>query len=168
MPPPRCSRCPSPSSLLRSRSLLPFCRSCFVAAFEAETLRALLGDPSGTPKPGQGVAVAASGGKDSTVLAHVLSRLDRSQGLGLRLALLAVDEGIAGYREPSLVALRDVALALPLPLVVVEHRELFGVTVDQAGPALGGRRSRCTLCGVLRRRALERGAGEMGADWIVT
>ncbi|XP_051624900.1 cytoplasmic tRNA 2-thiolation protein 1-like [Manacus candei] len=167
MPPPRCSRCPNPSSLLRSRSLLPFCRRCFVAAFEAETLRALLGDPLGTPKPGQGVAVAASGGKDSTVLAHVLSRLDRCHNLGLRLALLAVDEGIAGYREPSLVALREVALALPLPLLVVEHRELFGLTVDQAGPALGGR-SRCTLCGVLRRRAMERGAGEMGADWIVT
>ncbi|XP_027487611.1 cytoplasmic tRNA 2-thiolation protein 1 [Corapipo altera] len=167
MSPPRCSRCPSPSSLLRSRSLLPFCRHCFVAAFEAETLRALLGDPSGTPKPGQGVAVAASGGKDSTVLAHVLSRLDRCHNLGLRLALLAVDEGISGYREPSLVALREVALALPLPLLVVEHRELFGLTVDQAGPALGGR-SRCTLCGVLRRRAMERGAGEMGADWIVT
>ncbi|XP_017695440.1 PREDICTED: cytoplasmic tRNA 2-thiolation protein 1 isoform X2 [Lepidothrix coronata] len=167
MPPPRCSCCPNPSSLLRSRSLLPFCRRCFVAAFEAETLRALLGDPSGTPKPGQGVAVAASGGKDSTVLAHVLSRLDRCHNLGLRLALLAVDEGIAGYREPSLVALREVALALPLPLLVVEHRELFGLTVDQAGPALGGR-SRCTLCGVLRRRAMERGAGEMGADWIVT
>ncbi|XP_039234639.1 cytoplasmic tRNA 2-thiolation protein 1 [Pipra filicauda] len=167
MPPPRCSRCPNPSSLLRSRSLLPFCRRCFVAAFEAETLRALLGDPSGTPKPGQGVAVAASGGKDSTVLAYVLSRLDRCHSLGLRLALLAVDEGIAGYREPSLVALREVALALPLPLLVVEHRELFGLTVDQAGPALGGR-SRCTLCGVLRRRAMERGAGEMGADWIVT
>ncbi|XP_032530288.1 uncharacterized protein LOC116779898 isoform X2 [Chiroxiphia lanceolata] len=167
MPPPRCSRCPNPSSLLRSRSLLPFCRHCFVAAFEAETLRALLGDPSGTPKPGQGVAVAASGGKDSTVLAHVLSQLDRCHNLGLKLALLAVDEGISGYREPSLVALREVALALPLPLLVVEHRELFGLTVDQAGPALGGR-SRCTLCGVLRRRAMERGAREMGADWIVT
>ncbi|NXR46273.1 CTU1 protein, partial [Hippolais icterina] len=116
---------------------------------------------------GQAVAVAASGGKDSTVLAHLLARLNLQEGLGLRLALLGVDEGIWGYRDEALEVLRGVGAALPLPLLLVSHRELFGWAVDELGGALGGR-SRCTVCGVFRRQALERAAREMGADWIAT
>ncbi|NXH58277.1 CTU1 protein, partial [Rhabdornis inornatus] len=92
---------------------------------------------------GHAVAVAASGGKDSTVLAHLLVRLNRERGLGLRLALLGVDEGIWGYRDEALGVLRGVGAALPLPLLLVSHREIFGWALDELGPALGGR-SRCT------------------------
>ncbi|NWW80358.1 CTU1 protein, partial [Climacteris rufus] len=117
--------------------------------------------------PGHAVAVAASGGKDSTVLAHLLVRLNGRNRLGLRLALLGVDEGIWGYRDEALGVLRGVGGSLPLPLLLVSHRELFGWDVDDVGAVLGGR-SRCTVCGVFRRQALERAAREMGADWIAT
>ncbi|NWY34643.1 CTU1 protein, partial [Pheucticus melanocephalus] len=111
---------------------------------------------------GDSVAVAASGGKDSTVLAHLLARLNLRHALGLRLALLGVDEGIAGYRDHALGVLRAVGAGLPLPLLLVSHRELFGWGVDELGGALGGR-SRCTVCGGLGREGLERAAMEMGA-----
>lgn len=101
------------------------------------------------------------------MLAHLLVRLNQEEGLGLKLALLGVDEGIWGYRDEALGVLRGVGRALPLPLVVVSHREIFGWAVDELGGVLGGR-SRCTVCGVFRRRALERAAREMGADWIAT
>ena len=39
-----------------------------------------------------------TGGKDSTVLAHVLSLLNQRHDYGLKLFLLSVDEGITGYR----------------------------------------------------------------------
>ncbi|KAK8937597.1 Cytoplasmic tRNA 2-thiolation protein 1 [Platanthera guangdongensis] len=39
---------------------------------------------------------------DSTVLAYVLSELNRRHGYGLDLFLLSVDEGITGYRDDSL------------------------------------------------------------------
>jgi tRNA(Ile)-lysidine synthase TilS/MesJ len=48
------------------------------------------------------VAIAASGGKDSTVLAHVLTELNRRHNYGLDLFLLSIDEGITGYRDDSL------------------------------------------------------------------
>ncbi|XP_064557581.1 cytoplasmic tRNA 2-thiolation protein 1, partial [Zonotrichia leucophrys gambelii] len=130
-----------------------------------------LGISPQTPRPflpaGSSVAVAASGGKDSTVLAHLLTHLNGRHRLGLRLALLGVDEGIDGYRDHALRVLRRVGAGLPLPLLLVSHRELFGWGVDELGGALGGR-SRCTVCGVFRRHALERAAREMGADWIAT
>jgi len=50
---------------------------------------------------------------DSTVLAHVLSKLNSKYDYGLKLYLLSIDEGIKGYRDDSLEV---VSLA---PLVVL-------------------------------------------------
>lgn len=44
------------------------------------------------------MALGASGGKDSTVLIHVLDKLNRSHDYGLDLRLLSIDEGISGRR----------------------------------------------------------------------
>jgi len=40
--------------------------------------------------------------EDSTVLAHVLSVLNKRYEYGLDLYLLSIDEGITGYRDDSL------------------------------------------------------------------
>jgi len=42
------------------------------------------------------VAIAASGGKDSTVLAYIMKLLNERHNYGLKLILLSVDEGITG------------------------------------------------------------------------
>jgi cytoplasmic tRNA 2-thiolation protein 1 len=47
---------------------------------------------------------AAAGGKDSTVLAHMLTTLNARHGYGLDLFLLSIDEGITGYRCCSLLS----------------------------------------------------------------
>ena len=46
---------------------------------------------------GDRIGVGVSGGKDSTVLAHVLARLNRRHAYGLDLVLLCIDEGIKGF-----------------------------------------------------------------------
>ncbi len=51
--------------------------------------------------PGDRVAVALSGGKDSTALLLLLSRL-LSQWADVRLVALTIDEGISGYREETI------------------------------------------------------------------
>ncbi|NXH19280.1 CTU1 protein, partial [Bucco capensis] len=172
---PRCRRCPLAASLLRPRTSEPLCRRCFLQAFEAEILLSLTGKPllgvtSGAggpfPTPGSTIAVAASGGKDSTVLSKVLSLLDhRRHPEGYHLVLLAIDEGIQGYREEALGSLRR--SRGDLPLLILSHQELFGWSVDEVGKGLG-KGSRCTFCGVFRRQALERGARLLGVDWIAT
>ena len=52
---------------------------------------------------GQLVAVAASGGKDSTVLAYVLKLLNDRYDYGLKLVLLSIDEGITGMVTYSML-----------------------------------------------------------------
>jgi cytoplasmic tRNA 2-thiolation protein 1 len=48
------------------------------------------------------VALGASGGKDSTVVAHIMNHLNKKYNYGLELFLLSIDEGIKGYRDDSL------------------------------------------------------------------
>lgn len=42
------------------------------------------------------IAIGVSGGKDSTVLAHILYTLNKRHDLGLDLVLICIDEGIQG------------------------------------------------------------------------
>ena len=42
------------------------------------------------------MAIGASGGKDSTVLAYIMKTLNDRYDYGLKLVLLSIDEGITG------------------------------------------------------------------------
>ncbi|XP_008251870.3 cytoplasmic tRNA 2-thiolation protein 1 [Oryctolagus cuniculus] len=169
MPAPPCASCgKARAALRRPRSGQALCGACFCTAFEAEVLRTVLAGR--LLPPGAVVAVGASGGKDSTVLAHVLRAL--APRLGLALHLVAVDEGIGGYRDAALASVRRQAARWELPLTVVAYADLFGGwTMDAVARSTAGSgrsRSCCTFCGVLRRRALEEGARRVGATHIVT
>lgn len=82
---------------------------CFFRVFETEIHNTII--RSQLFKRGEKVGIAASGGKDSTVLAHVMTLLNKTYDYGLDLYLLSIDEGIAGYRDASL----DVCFLLLLP-----------------------------------------------------
>ncbi|VDO46248.1 unnamed protein product [Brugia timori] len=116
---------------------------------------------------GKKIAIGASGGKDSTVLIHVLNKLNQKHDYGLDIILLSVDEGIAGYRGDSLKAVERNRNDYGLPLVVMSYKQLYGWTMDEIVSAVGARNN-CTFCGVFRRRALDRGAIECGAHIIAT
>nr|XP_025870005.1 cytoplasmic tRNA 2-thiolation protein 1 [Vulpes vulpes] len=109
MPAPQCSSCHAArAALRRPRSGQALCGACFCTAFEAEVLHTV--QAGRLLPPGAVVAVGASGGKDSTVLAHVLREL--APRLGVSLRLVAVDEGIGGYRDAALVV-KEPLLGVP-------------------------------------------------------
>lgn len=169
MPAPRCASChEARAALRRPSSGQALCGACFCATFEAEVLHTVL--VGRLLPPGAVVAVGASGGKDSTVLAHVLRAL--APRLDISLHLVAVDEGIGGYRDAALAAVKRQAARWELPLTIVAYEDLFGGwTMDAVARSTAGTgrsRSCCTFCGVLRRRALEEGARLVGATHIVT
>jgi len=57
---------------------------------------------SGMFKPKQRVVIGVSGGKDSTVLGHIIYTLNNRYNYGIELLFLSIDEGISGYRDESL------------------------------------------------------------------
>ena len=151
--------------MLRPKTREFICRECFYSAFEQEVHETIT--EYGLFSPGDRVAVGASGGKDSTVLAHVLSTLNSRHGYGLELFLVSVDEGITGYRDDSLETVKRNEQQYQIPLRVVSFEELYGWTMDAVVEKLG-RKNNCTFCGVFRRQALDRGADTLGVQKIAT
>lgn len=118
-------------------------------------------------KEGDSVAVAASGGKDSTVLAHVLKTLNERYKYGLNLMLLSIDEGITGYRDDSLETVKQNRDDYGMPLKILSYKDLYGWTMDEIVAQIG-RKNNCTFCGVFRRQALERGAALLKVNRVAT
>lgn len=166
MPPSLCSACnTSRAQVLRPKNKTKLCAPCFTSLFEAEVAETVTS--TSLFQPGERIAIGASGGKDSTVLASVLKTLNDRHKWGLDLVLLSVDEGITGYRDHSLEAVKRNAEDLHLPLKIVSYEELYGWSMDQV-VAQVGKKGNCTYCGVFRRQALDRGAAMLGVGHVVT
>jgi cytoplasmic tRNA 2-thiolation protein 1 len=118
-------------------------------------------------KRGDKVGICVSGGKDSTVLAHVMTTLNKRYDYGLELVLLSVDEGITGYRDDSLETVKRNKEQYGIDLKIVSYQELYGWTMDQVVEQVG-LKNNCTFCGVFRRQALDRGAVLLQVNHIVT
>ncbi|CAI9777928.1 unnamed protein product [Fraxinus pennsylvanica] len=153
------------AALKRPKTLEQICRECFYSVFEDEIHNVIVENQ--LFKPGERIAIGASGGKDSTVLAYVLSELNRRHNYGLDLFLLSVDEGITGYRDDSLETVKRNEIQYGLPLKVVSYKELYGWTMDEIVKLIG-LKNNCTFCGVFRRQALDRGAALLKVDKLVT
>ncbi|BGP26937.1 cytosolic thiouridylase subunit Ctu1, partial [Rhodotorula toruloides] len=127
-------------------------------------------DPArrGLFRRGERVAIGASGGKDSTVLAYIMTLLNKRYDYGLDLCLLSIDEGISGYRDASLDTVKLNAQQYDLPLKILSYSELYGGWTMDKVVAEVGKKGNCTYCGVFRRQALDRGADLLEVDHIVT
>lgn len=143
------------------------CSEHFVEYFERRVRAAL--EWYRMVERGDRVAVAVSGGKDSLTTLYLMTKF--SGELGYEVFGIAVDEGIAGYREFKLEALRNFSDKLGVRVHVVSFKELFGLTLDEAFKALverGLEVKPCAVCGVFRRYALNKAARELGAKKLAT
>ena len=155
----------SKAFILRPKTRKAICKACFFSVFEEEIHFTILTNK--LFKPGDKVAIGVSGGKDSTVLAHLLDNLNKKYNYGLELFLLSIDEGITGYRDDSLETVKKNQISYGLPLKILSYKNLYGWTMDQIVKEIG-LTNNCTFCGVFRRQALDRGATLLGANKIVT
>ena len=82
-----CSACETQRAVLRRpKTHENLCRECFFEALETEVHETIC--RYGLFKKGEKVALAASGGKDSTVLAHIVTTLNARYECVLALILL--------------------------------------------------------------------------------
>lgn len=160
---PRCSFCAEPAVFIDRRTSSHYCRSHFLTGIQQR-----VADTIATRNlivPGDIIAVGLSGGKDSTALLMLLVSL-LPVWENVRITAVTVDEGIHGYREETIRSADRLARALG-----VEHRHvtfpgLFGDSLDNI---LAGRESQaCTICGILRKKALAGAAREAGATKLAT
>ncbi|KAF1957011.1 adenine nucleotide alpha hydrolases-like protein [Byssothecium circinans] len=165
MPKP-CANCATnPAAIVRPKDRSALCKPCFFTVFETEIHHTITSTNLFTR--GERIAIGASGGKDSTVLASVLKTLNERYDYGVELILLSIDEGIKGYRDDSLETVKKNAKEYGMELTILGYRELYGWTMDQVVEQVG-KKGNCTYCGVFRRQALDRGAARLGVKHVVT
>jgi len=160
---PPCSLCNEPAVYRDRTTGRHFCRDHFIADVEGRVLSTIRS--RNLIAPGDHVAIALSGGKDSTALLMILSRLLPTFD-SVRLSAITIDEGIAGYREDTVRSADVLVARFNLPHLTVSFPELFGGTLDAF---LKGREPEaCSVCGILRRKALNVAAEQAGATKIAT
>jgi len=157
-----CSKCGQRAILRERSSGLHLCQEHFVLDFERRVAETVWNN--GMIGSGERIAVAVSGGKDSSALLLSLHKIlaDRD----VELVAVTVDEGIAGYRDDTIKAARKVAESTGIEQVIVSFKEEFGYDLDEM--VRGRDNAPCTYCGVFRKNALNRTAKRLHADRVAT
>jgi uncharacterized protein (TIGR00269 family) len=112
--------------------------------------------------PGDHIAVALSGGKKSSALLYFLKKLTADRR-DIRLSAITIDEGIAGYSDPSSAI--QIAHALDIECITVSFSDAFGITADGIASRKGTGLSPL-YCTVLRNFLLNRIGSENGVKKI--
>ncbi len=114
---------------------------------------------------GDKIAVAVSGGKDSMVTLKLVSDVFGPKN-GVEVHAVTIDEGIDGYRPPSVDIVRKFCNDSGIAFHLRSFTEL-GVTMDEVAP-ISGSSSPCTYCGVFRRRLMNDEARKIGVKYLAT
>lgn len=111
------------------------------------------------------ICVALSGGKDSSSILYMLKKFFKDRK-DLEIFAVAVDEGIHGYRDATLVEAKNLCEKLDVPLHIVSFKQELGKKLDEIvkQEKLGA----CTYCGVFRRYLMNKKAHDLGATKLVT
>ena len=117
------------------------------------------------------LVVAASGGKDSITVLYLTHKYLKKKNLQKNVEALAIDEGIADYRDHTISFLRQFCSDLEIPLYVHSYKEKYTKSLDESVATIrekGKNISPCNICGTFRRNSLNTGARDLGATKLVT
>jgi len=160
-----CLRCDGEAVYFRQYSGERLCRSCFLKSIVEKTRRTI--SKYRMLNHGDKVGIALSGGKDSLTLLHILSEV--TKGHASELVALIVDEGIEGYREEAVKHAIEACGELKVTYNILTFKDMYSLTLDEAIKLRSDNRlAACTICGALRRRALDHLAKEAGVDVLAT
>ena len=158
-----CTMCGAPSILSRPYSGEALCESCFQASV-TNTIRMAISKYQMLQRTDR-IAVAYSGGKDSTVLLALLveiqQRFPESEVIAITL-----EEGSKQDRERQDV-LQTVVKKLKVEHVTASYHDMFSLTLDEVAiraQTMQSPLSPCAYCGTLRRQGLNILARKIDAD----
>ena len=162
----RCSKgnCKNPAIIYQKYSGLHLCEAHFVDDVERKVKKEMR--KGLMVERGDRIAVALSGGKDSSALLYMLKKVFCGRN-DLQFFAIAVDEGIKDFRMLTLRNAEKIAKELEIKLFTFSFADEFGFTLDKVA-SKGFEQAPCTFCGVLRRKILDKKARELGATKVAT
>jgi len=175
-----CSRCKSPAVIFQRYSGVHLCHLHLGESIRKRTSKALRQQLSlpkdarkedGSPRR---LLLCISGGKDSAVLLDMMVKL-LGPRRDIELVAGCVDEGIDGYRAPSLEKAIELAARHDIEVETISYPDLgfarMDEVVEQMPRMAAAQRDAkglkaCSYCGVFRRQGLNALAERLGADWM--
>lgn len=164
----QCVKCGAKAVYYSMHSGHYFCAKCFIKSIENRVRTTINRYKLFDPK--DRIVIAISGGKDSQVLAAILAKIEKKFP-EVTLMALTVDEGVPGYRDFGLRRCKELCDELGIPLTTTSFKELFGYSLPEIvslAEKKGLELKACTFCGILRRRAINIKAKELGATKVAT
>jgi len=162
----KCSKgkCNNPAIVYQKYSGLHLCEAHFVEDVERKVKKAIRKQLM--VERGDKIAVALSGGKDSSALLYMLKKIFYPRN-DLEFIAITVDEGINGFRSKTLRNAENIAKKLKVDIFIFSFEQEFGFTLDEIA-ARGFEQAPCTFCGVLRRKVIDTKARELGTTKVAT
>ena len=161
----KCDRCENQIAYTRKYSGEKLCSKCFSNSILRKTAKTI--SKYKMIQNDELVAVAVSGGKDSLALLNIMNKMTANHNF--RIKAITIDEGIPGYRDEALGIVEKFCKNLNVDLKVYSYKELFELSLDEALDLRENEKiSSCSICGTLRRRAMEYAAKDISANVIAT
>ena len=161
----KCRKCGLPAAFNMRQHKLALCEVHYPEWFVAQTQRAI--EKYHMFGPGERVLVAVSGGKDSLALWDVLLKLGhQADGLYIDLGI----NGGARYSAVSRDKVEQFAAARPAAeLSVVDLQAEYQETLPEVARRVRrGRAKPCSVCGLVKRHAMNRVARDAGYGVLAT
>lgn len=152
----KCSNCSEEAVIRVGRNNKNYCENHFKRYFLAQVVGVLeKHDVEGE------VAVALSGGKDSSACTEALTHFEN-----LEVKPFYIDLGIGEYSKRSLESARELAGKLDLDLEILGLEEDYGTTLPEINERENGKA--CGLCGMIKRYLMNKYAYENDFDYVAT
>lgn len=113
----------------------------------------------------ENLGVALSGGKDSLTVLSLLNNLSQ-RNPKIKINAIAIDEGIAGYRDQTLITAKEFCDKNNIKLRIFSYKEEFGLTLDEMLKILNVKP--CTICGIFRRYLLNKKSRKLKLTKLAT
>ena len=165
---PSCSHCAQDSIIHQRYSGQNLCAKHLEQSIRKKFNKALREQLSIPKKERFRILVAISGGKDSAVL---LERMFHAVGKIPHVEIIAgcIDEGIEGYRKPSMVCAQELCKQLGIRFESVQYTELGFEEMDKVVDIMektNDKKTPCAYCGVFRRQGINQLAKKFEVDVI--
>ena len=165
----KCSKCKKEAVIFRKYEGRALCRKHFLDSLD-KTVRKTIRLKGMLPR-GSHVACAVSGNSSSMLLLFELHKLNKIRQ-DLKISAIIADEGMKGFRKKTADSLKKYTKELGILLHEISYKEIFGVSLEEAVSKIRDKAHKtgdadvCAYCRSMRTLAINKKAGELGADKI--
>ncbi len=162
-------RCGRQAVIFRKHEGRALCKYHFMESVEQKVKRTI--GKNRMIRPGDRIAVALTGGRDSAAALYILNSIVRPRR-DIELFAITVDEGIRGYTKPALRKASGLCKKFKIRQHVFSFKKEFGMDMDaklkEIRKRKPGLKEPYTYCAVARRYVLNKEARKLKATKICT